>query len=290
LSLKLQRSREAEILELSSDVADEDSSAGRVSPTRICRAKDIKVAHKNYGAGKFDGMLVLSEGQWVILCNLDTGNSPGSTRERFTIAHELGHYHIPEHRKQLLAGCRSHGSYAGAFDGADSPEELEADTFAANLLMPVGRFVPKLNKLKQTPLVTIRALRQEFDTSWESTAIQAMRHDARIITIAKWKTEGFAWHRISEPAFKADGFRKFQLRDIAALPRDSATAAALGEADTGNDHPIHEGVVTAAHCFGWVAAGGKRDILIREEAVRNGRFGVLSVFSAYESPQNGRKP
>ena len=51
-----------------------------------------------------------------------------------------------------------------------------------------------------------------------------------------------------------------------------------------NDHAIHEGVVTAAHCFGWVAAGGKRDILIREEAVRNGRFGVLAVFSMFELP------
>ncbi len=286
MKLKLQRSREAEILELSSDVADEDSPAGRVCPARICRAKDkqIAIVHNSYGADKFDGMLVFRGGAWVILCNLDTGNNPGSTRERFTLAHELGHFHIPEHRKRLLAGCRSHGSYAGAFDGADSPEELEADTFAANLLMPVGRFVPKLKGSRQSPLVAIRALRQEFDTSWESTAIQAMRHDARIITIAKWTNDGFAWHRISEPAFKADGFRKFQLRDVNALPQDSATATALKEAETGNDHPIHEGVVTAAHCFGWVAAGGKRDILIREEAVRNGRFGVLSIFSALESP------
>ena len=75
-----------------------------------------------------------------------------------------------------------------------------------------------------------------------------------------------------------------------ALPPDCATALALKETETGNDHAIHEGVVTAAHCFDWVAAGGKRDILIREEAVRNGRFGVLSVFSLLELPHNGRRP
>ena len=281
--------REAEILEHSSDVADEDAPSGRVSTARICKAKGISIVHNSYGSTKFDGMLVLRGGSWVILCNLDTGNTPGSTRERFTIAHELGHYHIPEHRKQLLAGCRSHGSYAGAFDGAESVEELEADTFAANLLMPIGRFAPKLNCSKQTPLATIRALRQEFDTSWESTAIQAMRHDARIITIAKWKNDCFAWHRISEPAFKAGGYRSFQLRDINSIPRDCATALALKDSELGGDNEIRSNAVTAAHCFGWVAAGGKRDILIREEAVRNGRFGVLSVFSTLEEPQNGNR-
>lgn len=227
-------------------------------------------------------MLVLQGGSWVILCNVDRGNSPGSTRERFTIAHELGHYHIPEHRRALLAGCRSHGSYAGAFDGADSIEEFEADTFAANLLMPVERFVPKLTGTKQTPLVSVRALRKEFDTSWESTAIQAMRHDPRIITIAKWTNEEFQWHRISELAFKEGGYRSFLLRDINALPRDCATTLALKDPEHVGEGEIRSNAVTASHCFAWVAAGKNRDILILEEAVRNGRFGVLSVFSAME--------
>lgn len=234
-------------------------------------------------------MLVLRDEQWVILCNIDTGNTPNSTRERFTLAHELGHYHIPEHRKQLLAGCRSHGSYAGAFDGSDSPEELEADTFAANLLMPVRRFVPKLTKSRDTPLTAIRGLRLEFDTSWESTAIQAMRHDSRIIAIAKWTNDAFSWHRISEPAFKASGYRSFLLRDKSALPRDCAISEALDDPETGGEGIIRSTVVTANHCFGRVAAGGNRDILICEEAVRNGRFGVLAVYSAMEEVRSGSK-
>ena len=284
---KLHPSRETEILELSSFIASEDSAAGRVSPTRICKAKDITIAHSSYGADKFDGMLVLRGESWVVLCNVDRGNTPGSSRERFTIAHELGHYHIPEHRRALIAGCRSHGSYAGAFDGADSIEELEADTFAANLLMPVEQFVPKLTRSKQTPLVTVRALRKEFDTSWETTAIQAMRHDPRIITIVKWTNDAFHWHRISEPAFKECGYRSFLLRDINALPRDCATTLALKDPESDGEGEIRSNAVTASHCFAWVAAGKKRDILILEEAVRNGRFGVLSVFSAMEGLKNG---
>jgi len=279
LKPKLQLTRETEILELSEDIANEDSLSGRVCPTRICGRKQIKLVHDSYGKGKFDGMLVYRDGDWVILYNCDNGNVPGCTRERFTISHELGHYHIPEHRRQLIAGCRPHGSHAGAFDGAESIEELEADTFAANLLMPPARFLPRLQSIKSPPLATIVELRKEFDASLESTAIQAMRHDSRVVAIAKWNEEALAWHRISEPFFRATGYRQFRLRDKQTLASDCATVAAFADSETQFDSTIHEAVVTAAFCFGYVAAGGKRDILLREEAVRNGRFGVVSILS-----------
>ena len=278
---KLTPQREAELLELSDDVANEFSQSGRVCPLKICKEKGISLVRNHYGLGSFDGLLAFRDGMWTILCNLDNGNTPGSSRERFTIAHELGHYHIPEHRRQLMAGCPSHGSHAGAFDGADSIEELEADTFAANLLMPPTRFVPRLRAVKQTPLSAVLRLRQEFDTSLESTAIQAMRHDNGILVIAKWSDEMLAWYKIAESAFKADGYRSFKLKNPSQLQRDCAIAAALRDSTEKYDGVPHDCVVPAYYCFDWVAAGQKRDILIREEAFRNGRFGVLALFSRF---------
>jgi len=285
----LQRSREQEILELSEDVASEDSQSGRVSPTRICAAKEIKLVHNNYGPGAFDGMLCFDGGVWVILCNIDNGNVVGSTRERFTVAHELGHFHIPEHRRQLMAGCPSHGSHTGLFDGADSIEELEADTFAANLLMPPTRFVPRLHALNEPPLQSITTLRVEFETSLESTAIQAMRHDNRVVAIAKWERDGLQWHRIANRFFRETGYRQFAFRQKRALPHDCATSLALGEPETSNAETIHESASTAAFCFGHVAAGGTRDVILREQAVRNGRFGVLAIYSVLEVSGNGHR-
>ena len=116
-----------------------------------------------------------------------------------------------------------------------------------------------------------------------------MRHDPRIIIIAKWTNDAFAWHRISEPAFKAGGYRSFLLRDINALPHDCATTLALKDPECAGEGEIRSNAATASHCFGRVAAGEKRDILILEEAVRNGRFGVLSVFSAMEEAINGSR-
>lgn len=279
MNFKLQLSREAEILELSEDVANEDCVSGRVCPTRICDRKEIALVHDCYGVGKFDGMLVYRHGRWIILCNCDNGNVPKSTRERFTISHELGHFHIPEHRRQLIAGCGPHGSHAGAFDGADTQEELEADMFAANLLLSPERFIPRLQSLNQPPLECIVALRREFDTSLESTAIQAMRHDSRIIAIAKWQNNTLAWHRISEPFFRDTGYRQLRFRNREQLPSDCATAVAFADPESQFKSPIQDAVVTAAFCFGHVAAGGSRDLLLREQAVRNGRYGIVSIYS-----------
>lgn len=275
----LQRDRENELLELSEDTAAESNATGRVCPTQICTAKEIKIVHDAFGAGKFDGMLVYRKGKWVILCNSDNGNAPGSTRERFTISHELGHYHILEHRRQLLAGCPSHGSFAGAFDGADSIEELEADIFAANLLMPPARFISRIRAIGQLPLQSILKLRKEFDTSLESTAIQAMRHDDRILAIAKWNSDGLEWHRIADPFFKEFRYRRFQMRDLDKLPRDSATAEALADSESQYNGTVHDTLATTSFCFDYVALGGNRDILLREQAVRNGRFGVVTIYS-----------
>lgn len=274
--------REAEILELSEDVANEDSSSGRVCPSRVCTRKGIVVLHEGYGSGTFDGVLVYQEGDWVILCNSDNGNTPGSTRERFTIAHELGHYHIPEHRRLLMAGRTPHGSCVGVFDGAANVQELEADTFAANLLMPSERFRSRLQVLKKPPLESIVQLRKEFDASLESTAIQTMRHTSSVVAMAKWDDDKLAWHRISDCFFRETGYRQFKLRGRDLLPHDCATALALADPASQTDSPIRETVLTAAFCFGHVAAGGKRDALLREQSVRNGRYGVLSVYSTLD--------
>lgn len=264
---------------MAEDVANEDVLTGRVCPTRICVAKGIKLVHENYGEKTFDGMLVYRGGVWLILCNLDHGNSPGASRERFTVSHELGHYHIPEHRRLLLSGQKPHGSLAGAFDEEGRPEELEADTFAANFLMPPARLAPRLRTLKQKPLEGILAVRKEFDTSLESAAIQVMRHDPQIVTIAKWQENRLAWHRISNKFFRETGYRRFLLRSMEQLPEDCATTAALADSDSLFDSPVRNSVSTTAFCFGHVAAGGSRDVVLKEEAVRNGRFGVLTVYS-----------
>ena len=62
--------------------------------------------------------------------------APGQNhgRRRFSIAHELGHYHIPTHKNRATGWCGDADMTAGAHGGRI--HEREANDFAAELLMP----------------------------------------------------------------------------------------------------------------------------------------------------------
>src|SRR5438270_8358392 len=86
-------------------------------------------------------------------------------RERFTIAHEIGHFVI---RERLL------GWYPiESFRIDDPEEEFLCNTFAAHLLMPAGMFMPRIRAAKNNPKVFL-ALAEYFDVS--HTAL--LRHAA----------------------------------------------------------------------------------------------------------------
>lgn len=99
--------------------------------------------------------------------------------QNFCVAHELGHYFLPEHpEKLLLTGV--HESHAG-FSSADRCE-LEADHFAAGLLMPAFLFDPLLNKL-QSGLRSIETLSRACGTSLTATAIRYAERTADPVAI-----------------------------------------------------------------------------------------------------------
>jgi len=84
---------------------------------------------------EFDGMLRASTDQskWMIIYN--TNCTEG--RQRFTMAHEFGHY-ILHRQEQQLFQCSNARGFSDDWDGRDI--EKEADEFAATLLMPLDDF------------------------------------------------------------------------------------------------------------------------------------------------------
>jgi hypothetical protein len=106
-----------------------------------------------------------------------------------------------------------------------------------------------------------------------------MRLDPRIVAIAKWNDDNLEWHRISDKFFHETGYRKFLMRTRTQLPEDGATFEALSDRPTLFDSPVRSSVATASFCFGWVASGGSRDLVLSEQSVRNGHFGVVTVYS-----------
>lgn len=92
--------------------------------------------------------------------------SPGF--QRFSIAHELGHYFLPGHPEHLL----SEGFHLSRseFRSADTFER-EADYFASGLLMPSGPFKQALRRMDEG-LDAILTLAERCATSLTATAIR----------------------------------------------------------------------------------------------------------------------
>ena len=90
-------------------------------------------------------------------------------RVRFSIAHEVGHFYLPAHRERLLKGIM-HNSVTDF--GSRSPTEIEADEFAADLLMPMGLFRAELNLFRNgfCDLDDLTRLADRLGTSITSTA------------------------------------------------------------------------------------------------------------------------
>jgi hypothetical protein len=87
-------------------------------------------------------------------------------RKRFSIAHELGHWH--HHRGHCLV-CRVEEMRRPG--GALSPERV-ADGFAADLLMPAYLFKPLARQHAKLTFKAVNALAEAFKTSQTATAIR----------------------------------------------------------------------------------------------------------------------
>jgi hypothetical protein len=95
-------------------------------------------------------------------------------RRRFTIGHELCHFLAPFHKplNGLQFSCSDddlHLSFVGKEDRA-ARMEVEANRFAARLLMPESHFRKDLRLCKEVEIEHILALAERYDTSKEATA------------------------------------------------------------------------------------------------------------------------
>ena len=113
---------------------EEGITALPVDPFAIARSRDIVVEGKPESQGGVSGML-LRHGNTFGIMYATHVHSEGF--QRFSGSHELGHYFLEGHLDQVLQNG-VHVSHAG-FVTTD-PYELEADHFAAGLLMPETPF------------------------------------------------------------------------------------------------------------------------------------------------------
>lgn len=192
--------------------------------------------------------------------------------QRFTVAHELGHYFLDGHPEEILKSAKMHVSRAG-FRQGDSSIELEADHFASGLLMPT-RLVKQMLTRGVIGLAGIEQLADKSQCSLTAAAIRAAECSPYPMSIVVSQGTDICYCFMSE-GFKALGKPLAFLRKGSALPV-SATRDFNSRPDNVRHGKRQTVETTLADWF-----DGPGHIRLDEEIVGLGSFGyTLTVFSS----------
>ena len=145
----------------------------------LAKSRDILVEAKPATSKGVSGML-LRAGDSFAICYATHIKSSGF--QRFSVAHELGHYFLAGHPEHVFSGGKViHESHAGF--GSRDQVELEADHFAAGLLMPSHLFKSEAGKYSDG-FTAIEKLADICQTSLTASAIRyAELTDAAVAVI-----------------------------------------------------------------------------------------------------------
>ena len=266
-----------EIADLAEGIAGLYATGGRIEPTSILRANGIKVSFGRY-EDAFDGLLEHRQGRFHVYCNLNRVEHRDSPRARFTLAHEAGHYYIDAHRHALAEGhAPAHGSRTDF--ATNLPAEREADTFASYLLMPDALFTQALRRAKGVyGLGAVLRVADDLGTSVTATAIRLATSGLTPCCVVRWGPEGAVW--VCPSRHFAEAGRRSVKRGYRPPP-DSATGKARADVaapPTG----YFDGASTARTWFQRVGASVEHDVILKEEAMRLGRFGTLTLLTLFD--------
>jgi len=235
-----------------------------VDPFAIADSLDIAVEGKPEGADGVSGMLLRHGNSFGIIY---ATHIPSPGFQRFSVSHELGHYMLPGHPEQIFTN-NIHVSRAGFV--TNDPRELEADHFAAGLLMPEAPFKTEMNR-HDPGLDAIAAVADQCLTSLTATAIRFAELSGTAVAVIVSTGGVIDYSFLSEPMKalpKLDWLRKGT-----KLPAGTATARLAA-----NPAQVRAGnrIADAVDVRDWL--GGTTKAEVSEESIGLGAYGkVLTV-------------
>jgi len=135
--------------------------------------------------GNCDAYTIIVNGQKLMLLNQQLESQ---SRINFTLAHELGHYFIPDHMEPIYA-CNIDELVGNRT--VIKKEEKEADLFASEILLP-SKFIEKKSIRRLQDIISVA---QTYNTSIPATAIKMMDYtydNVAFVCCINGKIEWFA--------------------------------------------------------------------------------------------------
>lgn len=188
------RQRKEELSDLAEFIADEYFPDSTVHPEIIVKRNKITYSSSDYG-NYFDGILQYQNGRFHMFFNTKRIQNIYSARGRFTVAHELGHYYIEEHRTALKRNLApSHPSFIDF--SSDIQVELEADFFASSLLIPKTRLLKDIRK-RNFSMALINELKDKYNVSLTAMLLKYASIGNHPIMIVASENAKIKWFKYS---------------------------------------------------------------------------------------------
>lgn len=251
-------------------VTERGIAALPVDPLAVAKDRGIEVMAKPSSAEGVSGML------------LRLGNSFGIAYathidsigfRNFSVAHELGHYFLPGHIDAVLADDDVHESRAGFASG--DCYEMEADHFAATLLMPRKLFMDAM-RTAGDGLPSIQKLAEQCHTSLTATAIRYTRCTSDPMAVVLSSGSRIDYCFMSNALKEVEGITWIRKGEL--LSRATATFAFNQDPEHIRRADRDDDVSDLRDWF-----GGDRSLSITEEVIGLGRYGkTLTVLTAID--------
>lgn len=240
--------------------------APSIDPFAIAAEHGIEVQAKPAEVEGVSGMLLRHGDSFGILYST---NVASIGFQRFSVAHELGHYFLDGHCDQLLS-AGLHVSRAG--QGSPDPFEQEADAFASGLLMPRTLLRPLLAR-RELCLDLLTDIADAFKTSLSATGLRIaeLSHNPMALVVSRAGTIEYCQMSESMKPHARRGWLKRGDR----LPPGSVSALLAADGDAVLRAGRREADVDIAD---WYDCEGR--VQGREEAIGLGGYGrVLTLLT-----------
>jgi Zn-dependent peptidase ImmA (M78 family) len=244
-------------------------------PERIAEAAELSIEDMSGFPKNTYGALYKSENTFKIVISAECDTEG---QRRFTLCHELGHYFLDGHVEVLFdGGADVHMSDTNHFRSKKHWYEIEADAFAAELLVPTTMARAVLTRARGG-LSAVRAIEETFGTSLSCAAVRfanLTRDPVAVILSRGREIEWVSWSTSMQP----HAFTRARVKGEWAPPRSVTYALArapervlAGEAADGSGLLVE-----------WF--DGAPAVQVTEEAVGLGSYGrVLTVLTCSHIP------
>jgi hypothetical protein len=236
-----------------------------VDPFAIAEALGIVVQASEELEGSFSGCLLQAGASFGILYSTGIRNKG---YQRFTVAHELGHFSLTDHHRVLFEKGALHRSDSGFTSGAWY--EREADLFGVELLIPEFLF-HKHRREFGTGLDGVKGLAELFQTSLTATGIRYATLSTEPVAVVVSVKDRVLYSVLSKPFASKFGESAAGGSRARRVPAESVTRRVNAGAKVVAEE---RGVVRASNWF--PEASGE----LAEEVIGLGRYGkTLTVLT-----------